>query len=81
MDQINRERRLEIGGFPPSFLSLTVASRRWIEDPNKPCRPYITAARSNFKEKRSLEQQIEDSWEVSIWFLSQLFSSPPHTHM
>lgn len=81
MDQTNGETRLEIGGFPPSFLSLAAASRRWMEDPNKPCKPYITVARSNFKEKRSSEQQIEESWEVSIRFLSQLFSSPPHTHV
>lgn len=80
MDQTNGETRLEIGGFPPSFLSLAAASRRWMEDPNKPCKPYITVARSNFKEKRSLEQQIEESWEVSIRFFLSSFPLLP-THM
>lgn len=77
MDQTNGETRLEIGGFPPSFLSLAAASRRWMEDPNKPCRPYITVARSNFKEKRSSEQQIEESWEVSIRFFLSSFPLLP----
>lgn len=80
MDQTNGETRLEIGGFPPSFLSLAAASRRWMEDPNKPCKPYITVARSNFKEKRSSEQQIEESWEVSIRFFLSSFPLLP-THM
>lgn len=80
MDQTNGEKCLEIGGFPPSFLSLAAASRRWMEDPNKPCRPYITVARSNFKEKRSSEQQIEESWEVSIRFFLSSFPLLP-THM
>lgn len=80
MDQTNGETRLEIGGFLPSFLSLAAASRRWMEDPNKPCKPYITVARSNFKEKRSSEQQIEESWEVSIRFFLSSFPLLP-THM
>lgn len=70
-------------GVPPLLsLPLTVAFWRWIEDPNKPCEPYITVARSNFKRKSSVEQQIEESWEVSIHFFFQLFfSSPLHTHL
>lgn len=80
MDQANGKIHSGISGFPPPLsLLLTVAFWRWILDPNKPCKPYSTVARSNFERKEisGADRRKLGGFNTFPFQLSSL--SPPFT--